>query len=171
MPKIIALLFIIVSNLIHAQESSKTEGADLIEINGSQYKEIKEIDSLIEFARTLKGTPYVWGGHTEKGLDCTGFVHYCFARFEIQTPYSSKRFTNYGREVNLKEAMVGDIMVFRGTNPSDTRPGHVGIISEITPEKLVFIHSSSSKKHFGVVETSYYESGYPKRFLKVVRAI
>lgn len=131
--------------------------------------ETNRTDSIIEYGRSLKGIPYKWAGHTEEGLDCTGFVHYVYDEFGVYTPYSSKSFVNYGEVIPLSEAKVGDIMVFRGTNPADKRPGHVGIISKITETELHFLHSSSSKKHFGVVETEYYSSGYPKRFLKVVR--
>jgi hypothetical protein len=34
---------------------------------------------------------------------------------------------------------------------------------------LKFIHCSSSKKHFGVVITDYYDSNYPKRFIEARR--
>ena len=44
-----------------------------------------------------------------------------------------------------------------------------GIITEVGKGKLKFVHSSSSRKHFGVTETNYYKSGYPKRYLTVVR--
>ena len=171
MIKIIVFLTLAVTLRLNAQEATQKKQSASNNIKTIVAQNNTQIDTLIHLARTLKGTPYVWGGHTAKGLDCTGFVHYCFEKIDIQTPYSSKYFTNYGEKIDLKDARVGDIMVFRGTNPSDKRPGHVGIITEITSEKIIFIHSSSSKKHFGVVETDYYKSGYPKRFLKVVRVV
>ncbi|MCE0557156.1 MULTISPECIES: C40 family peptidase [unclassified Motilimonas] len=125
---------------------------------------------IIDFARQFKGTEYVWGGASPSGFDCSGYIKYVYNEFDISIPRVTRAYhTLFDREVPLEEAQVGDLIVFTGTDAKIRQPGHAGIISEIDEGKLMFLHSSSSKKHFGVSETNYYKSGYPKRFLKIIR--
>ncbi len=129
-------------------------------------------DDMIDFARQYKGTEYLWGGTTPDGFDCSGFIQYVYNEFDISIPRATRSYPSlFDREVPLEEAQVGDLIVFTGTDASIRQPGHAGIISEIDDGKLMFLHSSSSKKHFGVSETNYFKSGYPKRFLKVIRMV
>lgn len=72
----------------------------------------------------------------------------------------------------MDSAQVGDVIVFTGTNARNRNPGHVGIVISKKGEELKFIHSSSGKKHGGVVISSFTESPYYlKRYLKVVRIV
>lgn len=125
---------------------------------------------MVNFANKYIGTRYVWGGITPKGFDCSGFIKYIYNHFNISIPRTTAGYTQlFSQSIPLKDAKVGDLIVFTGTNLKIRKPGHAGIITEIEPGKIKFIHSSSSKKHFGVTETSYYQSGYPKRYLTVIR--
>lgn len=125
---------------------------------------------MISYARTFIGTKYVWGGSTPKGFDCSGFIQYIYNNYSIKIPRTTSEYPQlFTKSVMLKDAQVGDLIIFTGTDPNVRKPGHAGIISEIKNDSIKFVHSSSSKKHFGVTETSYYKSGYPKRFLTVIR--
>lgn len=125
---------------------------------------------MINFARRYLGTKYVWGGASPKGFDCSGFIQYVYKKHNISIPRTTAAYPSlFHKKVSLSNAKVGDLIVFTGTNPNIRKPGHAGIITDIKKGSLKFIHSSSSKKHFGVSETDYYKSGYPKRFLTVVR--
>ncbi|MCE3228891.1 MAG: hydrolase [Bacteroidetes bacterium] len=128
-------------------------------------------DSIIAFAKKFVGTKYTYANcEPNKGFDCSGFVYYVFNHFGIKVPRSSIDYTKFGRKISLDSCKKGDVIVFTGTKPKNRRPGHVGIILSEQGEDVQFIHSSSGKKHKGVVISNYSESPYYKsRFIKVVR--
>lgn len=129
-------------------------------------------DSLVEFAKTLIGTTYKWGGTTpETGFDCSGFCRYVFTHQNIKVPRTSASYAHYGQEISQDEVRKGDAILFRGTDPKSTTIGHIGIVISDPGEPLQFIHCSSSKRHYGVVITDYENSNYPKRFIKFMRVI
>ncbi|WP_232525230.1 C40 family peptidase [Motilimonas pumila] len=129
-----------------------------------------EQDAMIQYARQYIGVDYLWGGASPKGFDCSGYIQYVYNKYDINIPRTTRGYTDlYQYSVPLREAQVGDLIVFTGTDAKKRVPGHAGIISHIEEGKLLFLHSSSSKKHYGVTETNYYKSGYPKRFLTVIR--
>ena len=125
-------------------------------------------DSLVAFAKTLIGVPYLYAcTDPSKGLDCSGFVTYVFNHFHIAIPRSSVDFTNFGRDIEVENARPGDLILFTGTDSSDLTVGHMGIVESIKDDTLRFIHSTSGKAK-GVV-ISPLGDHYKKRFVKVIR--
>ncbi|MDN3663439.1 C40 family peptidase [Vibrio agarivorans] len=125
---------------------------------------------MIAFARNYLGTDYKWGGNTPNGFDCSGFIKYVYNEFDIEIPRTTSQYPLlYANRVDFDDAKVGDLIIFTGTDPKVRKPGHAGIITQVGEGQLHFIHSSSSKKHYGVTETNYFKSGYPKRYLSIVR--
>ena len=125
-------------------------------------------DSLIAFARTLQGIPYLYAStDPQKGFDCSGFITYVFNHFGLNVPRSSVDFTNYGKEISTEEAKPGDIILFTGTDSTTRIVGHMGFIESRKDSTLYFIHSSSGKAN-GVVITPL-ERYYKSRFVKVIR--
>lgn len=128
-------------------------------------------DSIVSYARQFLGTPYVYGGSSQKGFDCSGFVHYVFSHFNIAVSRTSRGFKGQGEEIELKNANPGDVILFTGTNAAVRQIGHVGIIIGNSAGVIDFIHSSSSKNHYGVTVTRYNASGYVKRFMSVINIL
>ncbi|MCW3073201.1 MAG: hypothetical protein JWP69_270 [Flaviaesturariibacter sp.] len=125
-------------------------------------------EEVVSFAKTLVGTPYVYGASNPKvGFDCSGFITYVFNHFGIAVPRSSVDFTNVGRSVPAETARVGDLILFTGTNPAERHVGHMGLVITSAPDSLRFIHSSSGKA-MGVT-VSPLGGYYTKRFVKVIR--
>lgn len=69
------------------------------------------------------GTPYVWGGKTPSGFDCSGFVSWAFAQAGISIPSSTSGLAGTGTKVSASNMQPGDIVFF---NTYKTN-GHVGI--------------------------------------------
>jgi cell wall-associated NlpC family hydrolase len=132
-----------------------------------------QVDSIIAFAKEFLGLPYIYASANPKtGFDCSGFVWYVYAHYGIKVPRSSIDYETLGKEVCIDSCRKGDIIVFTGTNAAIRHAGHVGIIISNPGEDPRFIHSSSSKKHNGVVLSSFSDSPYyGKRFIKVVRVL
>lgn len=125
-------------------------------------------DSITTYAQNFIGTPYIWGGESTRGFDCSGFVLYVFKKFGIKLPHSSAAMGNLGRLKEKECAESGDIILFKG--PQSSTIGHVGIVFENESGNLVFIHSSSSRG--GGVKISQLSDGYyTQRFVKVVDVI
>lgn len=137
----------------------------------TRVEDINLRDSVVSYAKEFLGTTYVWGGCTPTGFDCSGFVYYVFQKFQIPVIRTSSGLASMGNEIAIDAAKKGDVILFRGTHPGDKSVGHLGIVISNPGEPLMFIHSSSSKMHYGVVITDYYQSGYPKRFIGIRRLL
>ncbi len=114
---------------------------------------------LVQLARKLTGVPYVWGGVTPNGVDCSGYVQEVFrlAGYELRRT-ADLQFEDC-TEVPKDEMQTGDLIFFSTYEPG---PSHVGICTE--PGK--FLHASSSR---GVTESSLDEEYFSQRFLGVRR--
>lgn len=107
--------------------------------------------SIIAYAKTLIGIPYVWGGQTTSGFDCSGFVQYVFNHFGITLPRESHDQATVGTSVSQSNLQPGDLLFFQNT---DSYAGlyanhvtHVGIYIG----NGAMIESSSSHNNEGVV--------------------
>ena len=93
--------------------------------------------SITGTARALLHAPYLWGGKTSSGTDCSGFVQTLFRVHDIFLPRDAREQVLTGIPVNLTgEAQPGDVAFF------DNNEGeiiHVGIIS---PSRTI-IHASA----------------------------
>jgi hypothetical protein len=124
-------------------------------------------DSLVAYALELKGNPYRWGGKSPGGFDCSGFVYYIFRNFGHEMERSSRAQSTQGERVPLENLQKGDLLFFTGTNSRQKQVGHVGIVSSIADEEIVFVHSSSN----GGVKVSQLKGYYEGRFLFAKRLL
>lgn len=125
-------------------------------------------DSIVTFAKTLIGVPYLYGStDPAKGFDCSGFINYVFNHFKIPVPRSSYDFGNIGQKRTMENCAKGDLILFTGTNPLEKNIGHIGIVIDTINGKPQFIHSSSGKV-YGVTITSMESEYYQGRYVGIV---
>ena len=112
-------------------------------------------NAILATAKIYLGVPYVWGGSTPNGFDCSGFVQYVFAKHGISLPRTSKQQWTVGTSVSKSNLVPGDLVFFANTYTSGV--SHLGIYMGSGQ----FIHASSSK---GVIiselSNSYWSSHY-----------
>ncbi len=123
---------------------------------------------MIKTARSFRGTPYKWGGTTRAGMDCSGLLINSFASIDYPIPRMSADQSKIGKKVKLKDIRRGDL-VFFATGNKRRKITHVGLVTDVRgKEKVIFIHSSSSR---GVIETNMYSTYYKKRFIMARRVL
>lgn len=83
-------------------------------------------DSLVNFAKRFIGTPYVWGGGSPSGFDCSGFTQYVMKEFGINLPRVSYQQGAGGKPVGNGELRAGDL-VFWDNSSRNAGADHVGI--------------------------------------------
>ena len=75
---------------------------------------------VVGIAMRYLGTPYVWGGASPSGFDCSGLVAYVYAQVGVSLPHYTGAQWNVGVPVSRSDLQPGDLVFFDGL-------GHVGI--------------------------------------------
>lgn len=107
-----------------AAEAAAAEAAEAAEAAASAVSSSVDIpasaigNSVISIASRYIGVPYVSGGSSPSGMDCSGFTKYVYGQLGIALPHSSSSQASYGTQVPASEAQPGDLM---------WTPGHVSI--------------------------------------------
>jgi cell wall-associated NlpC family hydrolase len=67
---------------------------------------------IISYASNFLGVPYVWGGTSPSGFDCSGLVQYTYAHFGINLPRTAALQQNVGTYVTRENLQPGDLVFF-----------------------------------------------------------
>jgi hypothetical protein len=106
--------------------------SDLIPVTERPRLGKNTVPLMLEIARRFIGVPYLWGGRSYFGVDCSGFINIILKYFGLTMPRKTKDQVKFGRKVPYGEIEAGDLLFFRA---------HVGIALNRTD----YIHSSLSQ--------------------------
>ena len=109
-------------------------------------------NKIVDIADDYLGVPYVWGGTTPKGFDCSGFVYYVVNQSGYSLSRSMSAQYKAGTPVSKDELQPGDLVFFQNTYT--TGMSHVGIYVG----NGQFIHAPSSGKNvsYADLNSNYY---------------
>ncbi|MST61970.1 SH3 domain-containing protein [Peptostreptococcus anaerobius] len=83
-------------------------------------------NKVADYAQTLLGTRYTWGGSSTSGFDCSGFTQYVYKNaLGVDIPRVSRAQATVGSAVSTSSMKVGDLLYFDTTGSGTT--SHVGI--------------------------------------------
>lgn len=116
----------------------ETDKSSTLAPYGNTFINRNTANAIIATAQTFMGVPYVFGGTTPAGFDCSGLVQYVFKMNGITIPRLADEQYNLGREVKRSQLTAGDLVFFT-TYTSGV--SHCGIY--IGDGK--FLHASSSR--------------------------
>jgi SH3-like domain-containing protein len=123
--------------------------------------------ALVQKSKTMLGIPYLWGGNSTKGLDCSGFTGNVFRVFGYQLPRDANMQVQLGAEIvpepDYNNVLPGDLIFF---GPED-RITHVGICLG----GAYFIHCSDMVKINSLDQNDELYNEYRKRTFRYIKRI
>ena len=100
------------------------------------YKRLKEV------ANSYLDTPYLWGGASHKGIDCSGLMQRIFLESSsVLLPKNSESQAELGKKVSIIKANIGDLFFFM---EKEKRTSHVGLL--LDPKAKLIIHACLKNK-------------------------
>ncbi|WP_426152821.1 C40 family peptidase [Pseudomonas sp. DC3000-4b1] len=124
-------------------------------------------DSILERGKSLIGTRYQFGGTTESGFDCTGFINFLFREEAGMTlPRSSREMINVKAPLVARSNLKPGDVLFFGTSGRKGRVSHAGIY--LGGDQ--FIHSSS-RRSGGVRVDSLGDRYWSKTYIEAKRML
>lgn len=112
---------------------------------------VSKAQMIIDEAKKYIGTPYLWGGTTPAGFDCSGFTQYIFKKAGITIPRTTS--TQWTGLKTVNNPNPGDLVFFETYT---TGPSHVGIY--LGNNK--FINAASTGVTISDMTTSYWKTRY-----------
>lgn len=118
-------------------------------------------DQIAEYAQSFVGYPYVYGGSSPSGFDCSGFMQYVYKHFGYTINRTATAQLADGTSVEYSDLRPGDIIYFGYGNVAT----HVGMYIG----NGQFVHAQNSRT--GVVISSLSETWYANRYLCAHRIV
>ena len=128
------------SNKTEKKSKKKDSEREIAGKNEIQFTNVSQ-EAILKEAEDWIGTPYVWGGTTKDGVDCSGFVMNIYKKFGLNLPRTASMQYDFSKHIDEDDLETGDLLFFK----EGDRISHVGIyIGNST-----MIHASST---YGVIK-------------------
>lgn len=126
-------------------------GTEALAGEGERSAGLEDPAALVEEARRYLGTPYVWGGMTTAGIDCSGLTHMAARAFGVTIPRDARDQIRALPSVNVDQVEAGDLYFFA---KSDGRVTHVAIATGpvAADGSRPMIHASDAEEQHVVIE-------------------
>lgn len=113
---------------------------DAFKIGNEEYIVLDKITSnststVVDIALDYLNAPYLWGGKTPFGIDCSGLTQMCFRFLGINLPRDASQQVDHGTSIDFSERLAGDVLFFHNDAGKII---HVGIIID----EITIIHAS-----------------------------
>ncbi|MFH0894225.1 MAG: C40 family peptidase [Bacteroidota bacterium] len=126
------------------------------------------VDSIVSYAQRYLGKPYHYGGSSERGFDCAGFVSFVYRKFGFTLPRSAPAQAHVGKKIAMDQIQPGDLMFFKGSSGGGV--GHVSLVIKNDKDGIVMIHASTWR-HKVLIDKYDNIDYYKKRFVMAKRLI
>jgi SH3-like domain-containing protein len=150
-----AVLDVAAGHLLPEEASTETGGSG---------GESDNLDA-VRIARKYEGAPYLWGGSTPLGFDCSGFTQYVYRQVGVSLPRTANQqySTRYGKRIgSIEDLEPGDLVYFERTTSAEGIT-HAGIY--VGGGKIIAARS----ERLGVRYVSMYEPFWNSRFVGAIR--
>ena len=111
---------------------------------------------IVAEAKKYLGVPYVYGGASPSGFDCSGFVYYVYRSLGIKISRTQAEMYEQGRSVSKSELKPGDLVFFQNTYKAGI--SHVGIY--VGDGKFIHSPHSGEVVSYSNLNSDYYTSHY-----------
>lgn len=123
--------------------------------------------TMLDFVSSWLRTPYLWGGRTPAGIDCSGFSQLAYKSIGMRIPRDASQQVELGTTVDFaSEAKAGDLAFFQN---AEGRIVHVGIVCD----KNLIIHASGRVRIDPLDETGVFnaEEGKYTHHLRIIKSL
>ena len=163
---VLLILVLFIANLSNGQEAPVVPDIPSDTVHNHENLISEKSNAIIKYAKNFLGVPYVWGGMSPSGFDCSGFINYVFKGFGFGLTRTSYGLAELGKTVRLSELRPGDLMFFKGRNLNTSRVGHVALVVDTTDGIIQFIHAARTGIRIDTFNKSSY---YVPRYIKSKR--
>ncbi len=133
----------------------KSRGLSVDGLVGPQTARQLKVDNILQWAKWHMGVPYVWGGASSSGFDCSGFTSYILSQNDIVIPRTAKEQWNVGTWVDKSQLKPGDLVFF---TTYTSGPSHVGFY--LGNNQFIHASSGAGKVLISDLNNSYYLERY-----------
>jgi cell wall-associated NlpC family hydrolase len=111
---------------------------------------------IVDYAKSFLGVPYVYGGTSPKGFDCSGLVYYCYAHYGYSINRTASGQALNGTLVSPSELKAGDVIIF--SDRGGKHIGHCGIY--IGDGKFIHAPHTGDVVKISSLSDTYYKNHY-----------